>query len=1344
MMQFISPQLVDEKLKPEKKYWLEKLSGARTSTGVPLDFARPAEYSSKRDRITLKLDDELRARLLQVSGNNDLLAFALLVAAVKICLHKYSGAEDIIVGATVHNRHGEVAALNRVFALRDRVYPQQLVKNLFAAVKQSLSEAYANQKYPFHRLVELSEIESPANRQAAFQVGVSLAGINDPEHLAELKTDINVVFSVSAGSITADMHYGPGLFKRQTIEQFGRHLAHVLRATLQDPGAAIEDIDLLSPERRHDLVERANRTARPFPLDLPIHQLFERQVAATPAATALECGAEKLTFGQLNERANEVAGHLLQLGVAPGTLVGLCFEHSVAMVVSLLGVLKAGGGYVPLDPAHPASRTAFVVQDAGIGIVLTQAALRDRLSSLAARTICVDDEWTTSASPASVNPPPTAQSGDIAYVIYTSGSTGQPKGVAVEHRSVVNYTLWAIDSYVRGEPLAFPLYSSFAFDLTVTSIFAPLLSGNTILIYPDRGVDHPLVDALRENRSGFLKLTPSHLSMILERGLRADRVRRVVVGGEAFPTELAWKARVCFSDDVEIFNEYGPTEATVGCMIHQFAAASDNRAFVPVGKPAANTSIYILDGKDRPVAENVTGELVIAGVGLARGYLNRPELTAQRFTGNPFSPGERMYRSGDLARWLPDGIIEYAGRKDDQVKFHGYRVELNEIRIALNGHPQVKDSVVVIGKDASDGDWMAAYYAAGEPVDPAELRSFLKDRVIEETIPNLFIHLAELPLTAHGKVNLRALPSLDEARANARRVSIAPRTQTEELLSGIWSQVLGLSAIGVTDDFFELGGHSLLAHQIISRARAVFQIEVPLRALFEAATIEQLAAVVDRLARERSGSCASAIACTSRDRDLPVSFGQQRLWVMDQMRAGSVSYNIYPSFELEGDLNLAALEQSVNEIVRRHESLRTTFRMKEGLLAQVIAPNATVAIPLTDLSVFHGAERDEQLESLIDRQVRQPFNLARGPLIRAHLARLEPRRHLLFIAMHHIASDAASMGIFYRELAEFYRGFCTRNIPKLAPLSVQYADYAVWQREWLQGEVLDRQVEYWREQLRDAPPVLDLLPGRSRPAVLGHEGTYTGLMLSEELSNAVKDLARRERCTLFMVLLAAFQTVLRYYARLDDILVGADIANRMRPELEGLIGFFVNTLVLRTSFGGNPRFTELLHRVRESALAAFSHHDVPFEKLVEELNPDRTPGQNPIFQIMFGFVPDNATMGLDLPGLALRPHPLDNKTSLFDLSLYMADTPRGLGGTAQYNTALYDGATISQFLRLFELVLSRVVARPDSTIAEIDAALRDATKQEQIRQAGELKEHRLGKLNQLRQPRAAEPQTSHA
>lgn len=1331
-IEFIAPQLLDEKLKAEKKYWLQKLSGSLSASGIPLDFSRPQVWTTEKAIVEFVFDPETHSRrLAQVCGGNESLVFAVLVAALKICLHKYTGLEDIIVGTPIHNLGGEVSTLNRVLAIRDHVGPRGPVKQLFVEVKRALSEAYANQKYSFARILELLQVEKSDNRQPLFNVAVALTNINDINHLAELKTEFNLIFSIQKDGLTGRIEYNPALFRKETIAVFARQFETILKAALEAPETPIEQLDLLSPERKRELLVEFNATAEKYERNWWVHGLFEHQAMATPAAIAVECEGEVLTFSELNKKANQLAYYLKQDGVRPGSLVGLYLAHSIDLIVAVLAVLKAGGAYVPLEPSYPASRIAFMLNDGKIEILLTQANLVDRVVHQRVKKLCLDSEWGFVEGMSTRNLEAFTSPTDVAYVIYTSGSTGEPKGVEIEHQSLLNYILWARDVYVRGELLNFPLYSSFAFDLTVTSIFLPLVTGNRLIVYQDNGLDHPLFDLLRENRSGVLKLTPSHLSMMLERGIKADQVKRVIVGGEALTTELARKVVDFFSPNAEIYNEYGPTEATVGCMAHRFDPVADDRAVVPIGTPAANTQIYILDEKRRPVGENVIGELFISGAGLARGYLGCAELTAERFLENVFLPGERMYRTGDHARWLPGKIIQYVGRKDDQVKFHGYRVELNEIRIALNQHSAIKDSVVVVTREETGNDLMVAYYASDEPIDAGELRSFLSEKIIEETLPNIFIHLSEIPLTSNGKVDTRALPSPEQQRESSNRTLVHPRTQTEELLAAIWSRVMGLPEISITDDFFELGGHSLVAHQIISRTRATFQLDLPLRTLFEAATIEKLALLLDRMLQEKSGNSSAPLVARG-ELIAPLSFGQQRLWFMNELRAGSVSYNIYPSFELEGPLNATALERSFNEVVRRHGSLRTTFAVVDGQLSQVIAPELVIRVPLADVSSLPAEERDATLRSIADEEAKMPFDLKQGPLIRARLVRLEPERHVLFLAMHHIISDAVSMSIFYEELAAIYNGFCTRTVPRLRELRVQYADYACWQREWFSGEVLERQLSYWRTQLEGVPPVLDLSPGAARPEAISDKGTYQGIMLSKELSENVKELGRKHRCTLFMTLLAAFKVLVQFYAGREDVVVGTDIANRNRPEIEGLIGFFVNSLALRTNLSGNPRFSDVLHRVRETCLGAFSHQELPFEKLVEELSPQRQAGRNPLFQIMFGFIQENSTLALDLPGLALRPRPLDNKTAIFDFSLYMANTPNGLGGTAQYNTDLYDDATIRQFLHLLEVLLGRVVVQSDLTLSEINGVLHAGAQQHQSTTVRDLKSRQMQQFRQFK------------
>ena len=1332
-VKYLSPKFLDDKLKQEKDYWLTKLSGELMVTAIPLDYVRPGEYSDRKRTLDINIAPDTQRSLFKLCNNNESLVLTLLTTALKICLYKYTGIEDVVVGTAIHQRYSEVASLNKVLALRDRITATTTVKELLLQVKQTLSEAYANQKYPFERILELLNVEAPVNREPLFNVAIMLENISNVESMRELKTDVTLVFSSSPAQLTGVIEYNPALFKEATIKVFERHYAEVLKQLVANPEAEISSLDLLTEEKRSALLHAFNNTERAYPRHRTIHNVIQQQAETTPNKIALVCRDRQLTYRELNERVNQTARALRQLGIGPGARAGIFMDHSIEMVVGLLGVLKAGGAYLPLEPAYPKARLAFLIKDANVPVVLTQTTLVNYLPSSDVQVLTLDDDNELIERESTENLEAFATAEDSAYVIYTSGSTGEPKGVEIKHSSLMNYVWWARDAYLHKDELAFPLYSSLAFDLTVTSIYVPLITGNTIHIYPNDETENPLLAVLRDDRVGVLKLTPSHLSLIKGGEHGGRNVKRIIVGGEAFATQLMQEIRDSFGEDVEVFNEYGPTEATVGCMIHQVDLARDDRAFIPIGKPIANTEIYVLDQNLNPVAVNILGELYISGEGLARGYLNKPELTAQKFVDNPFVPGQKMYKTGDLARWLPEGTLEYAGRKDDQIKFHGYRIELNEIRSTLNRHPGIQDCALLVDKDNNQHDVMIAYYVAQREIEPSELRAFLLEKIIEETAPNFFVHVEQIPLTLNGKVNYKALPNLDQIRQAATHTFVASRNLTEEVLAGIWAEVLGVEQVGIEDDFFQLGGHSLVAGQIISRARKAFQVDLPLRSLFEVPTVAGLAEVIEAARREKLGlPSPPALVRVVRDKPLPVSFAQQRLWFSDRLQPGNIAYNVYPSFRLKGMLDVAALEQSLNEIIRRHESFRTTFTIVDGQPMQVVTPNLTLKLEVCDLQHLPEAEQSAEVKRITDAEARCPFDLAQGPLIRATLLKLEEEEHLLIVAMHHITSDGWSMGILYRELTAHYRAFSCGKTPTVPVLSLQYADYAVWQRQWLQGEVIEKQISYWKKQLANAPGLMNLKTSRPAEVMVPNYGGYQRMVLSRETSEELKALSRREGVTLFMTLLAAFKTWLSYYAERDDILVGSDIANRNRTEVEGLIGFFVNTLVLRTDLTGNPTFRELLARVREVCLGAYAHQDLPFEKVVEAVNPERHLGRNPLFQVMFGLLQEDPRRALNLPGLTIKALGIDNSTAVFDFSLYMIDDEKGLAGAIRFNANLFDVPTVNEMTSNFEEVLNVVAAQPDIRLEEVKEIIANADRQQQLLKVERLKEARLQKFKRIK------------
>jgi amino acid adenylation domain-containing protein len=859
-------QLQGEAFEKELGYWKEHLEGAPPLLQLATDRPRPPVQTYRGAAEPVVLSPRLTESIKALSLKRGATQFMTLMAAFMAMLHRYTSQEDIVVGATVANRErsdieGLIGFFVNMVALRGDCSGNPQFDALLRQVRESTFKAYAHQGVPFDKLVqELRPERNPAYPpllQVAFSfqnqpnlTELALPGLKLSFPLAEVTNsqfDLLLDLSESPAGLAGALVYNTDLFDRETAARMAEHFRNLLEGIASDPDRRLSELPLLGEQEREETVYLWNRTEADYPRGACIHELFEACADAEPGSVAASCGGEQMTYAELDRRANQLARRLRAEGVGPGSLVGVCLEHSLAEVVAVLGVLKAGAGYLPLDPGHPAQRISFIVADAGVSVVLTQQKFAEMLSACGARPISLDSDPAPFSGQDGGRVASGATPGGVAYVIYTSGSTGEPKGVRVSHGSLVNYVWWAKDAYLRGEKLAFALYSSLAFDLTVTSIFVPLVTGNQVAVYDWEGKEPPLERILDDGRTGVLKLTPSHLALIKDRDNSRSGVRRLIVGGEALGTETARRIHESFGGRVEIYNEYGPTEATVGCMIYRFDAERDQRAVVPIGRPAPNTRIYVLDEWMKPAATGAPGELYIAGAGLALGYLNRPALTASRFVADPFSPepGGRLYRTGDLCRRLPSGDLEYLGRRDEQIKFHGYRVELGEIRLALKKHPQVSDCAVVLAKDRHGHDLMAAYYVSRQELDAAELRAFLSELLIAETVPNVFVHLRRLPLTLNGKVNYDALPPLDEARRKQRRDYAPPRTPQEEALAGIWAEVLSVDRVGIHENFFALGGHSLLATQVIHRVNQTFEVELPMRAIFDNPTVAELSLLIE-------------------------------------------------------------------------------------------------------------------------------------------------------------------------------------------------------------------------------------------------------------------------------------------------------------------------------------------------------------------------------------------------------------------------------------------------------------------------------------------------------------------
>jgi amino acid adenylation domain-containing protein len=1336
--QWLTGKRLDEQL----AYWKQHLAGAAPTLELPADRPRPPAQTYRGATRFFNLQAPLSTALKELSRQNDATLFMTLLAAFQTLLYRYSGQEDFCVGAPVANRNRAetewlIGFFVNMLALRCDLSGDPSFRESLRRTREATLGALAHQDLPFEMLVE--ELQPQRNRshtplfQVIFDLNNAAPGAMGVLEFSNLKAE---ALQVEAGVAHADLvmslmedgdalsgklRYNTDIFDAATIERMLEHFQALLKGAVADPDRRISDLPLLTDAERRRHLSEWNDTVSEYPRDKCVHELFEAQVERRPDAIALAVEDERLTYRELNQRANQLAAYLRKLGVGPETPVGFCLERSAEMVVGILGILKAGGTYVPLDPAYPRERLAFMLEDTRTPALLVQRRLIEHLPEHQAHVVRMDDDWERIARESEVNPAPNVTADHLAYVMYTSGSTGRPKGISIPHRAInrlvfnTNYIEITPDDRML-------LASNSAFDAATFELWGALLHGARLVGISREAVLSPrnLAASIRDYGINAMWLTAALFNQVAREVPNAfSSVRHLLIGGEALDPHWVREA-LKNGPPARLVNGYGPTEGTTFTTWRLVREAPEGATSIPIGRPISNTQTYLLDRNQQPTPVGISGELYIGGDGLARGYFDRPELTAEKFTPNPFSerPGARLYRTGDLGCYMQDGAIEFLGRLDHQVKIRGFRVELGEIEAALSRHPSVRESVVLLREDAPGEKRLVAYLTA-EPrnafsVD--DLRGFLRQNLPDYMTPAAFVTMDALPLTPNGKIDRSALPAPEQSRPELAESFVAPRNPVEELLAGAWADALEIERVGVHDNFFDLGGHSLLATKLFSRIRDTFNVELPLAALFEAPTVAALAERIESAKREERGSTLPPLTPVARKGGhLPLSYTQQRLWFLDQLEPGSSAYNIPAVVRLTGALDTEAFARSFNEIARRHESLRAMFVTVNGRPAQLIAPAQLVDLPVTDLSGLPETLREVEAARLAAEETRRSFDLARGPLIRLRLLKLGDEEHIALMTMHHIISDGWSIGILIREFASLYEAFTEGRSSPLPELPIQYSDFAVWQQEWLQGEALKTQLAYWKRQLAGLP-ILKLPTDRPRPPVQTFRGTWQSLFLSAEQAESLKSLSRREGVTLFMTLLAAFKTLLRHYTNQDDIVVGSDIANRNRRETEDLIGFFVNQLVLRTDLSGNPTFRELLGRVREMTLEAFGRQDTPFGKLVEELQPQRDPSRNPLFQVMF--IVQNAPMPeLKLPGLTLTPMDVKGETSVFDLTLSFVEAEHGrIRVLCRYNTDLFEPVTIRRMLERLEALLDRIVARPEARLsalnieAEAEAGRREAEK----------------------------------
>ncbi len=1309
--------LSGETLAEHVGWWRAQLEGAPTLLEMPTDRPRPAVPGDAAAYHGFSLGRAISAALQALARREGATPFMTLLAAWQLLLARYAGQDDVLVGTPIAGRNrreteGLIGFFVNTLVLRAEVRGEASFADLLRQVRERTLGAYQHQELPFEKLVEELGVERSLAHTPLFQVTFALQN-NEQGELslggAEVqalerggsaaKFDLMLSLGEAGDEIGGGLEYRSELWEAATIERMAGHYLAVLEAVAAAPEARLSELQLLGAAERRQVLEEWNRTDAEYPAEPCVHRLFEAQAERAPDAAAVLSGAVRLTYAELNRRADGLAHRLRGLGVGPETRVGLCLERGAEMVACVLAVLKAGGAYVPLDPAHPRDRLAWMLADSGARVLLTQSGLAGGFDGFDGEVVRVDE--TAPAPAADLAPSHAATAENLAYVLYTSGSTGRPKGVLVQHGSLANLLAATREAFGVGPGDVMPALASYAFDIWLFETLLPLTSGAAVRLVERERILDP--DALVEEVSDatLLHAVPALMRRIAQAERerpRLGRLRRAFVGGDRVPADLLAEMRAALPS-ARISVLYGPTEGTILASTHAVPESGVVEGH-PIGRPLGNVRLYVCDAPGNPQPVGVPGELRIGGAGVARGYLGQPGRTAEGFVPDAFSgrPGARLYRAGDRVRRLASGELEFLGRMDQQVKVRGFRIEPGEIEARLREHPGVREAAVLAREDAP-GQTRLVAYVVGE-ADAEALRAYLGRSLPEHMVPGAFVALERLPLTPNGKLDRGALPAPEH---EAAAEYVAPRTATEEVLAGIWAEVLGVERVGVTASFFALGGHSLLATRVVSRARQALGVELPLRALFEAPTVAALAERVEALRAAGRGPAAPPIVPVPREGSAPpLSFAQQRLWLVDRIEPGSAAYNMPSALRLRGALDVAALRAALDALVRRHETLRTTFAERGGVPAQVIHPPAAVPLPLVDLRALPAAGREARAERLARAEAMRPFDLARGPLLRCTLLCLGEEDHVLCFTLHHVVGDGWSMQVLVREVSATYGGFVRGEPASLPELPIQYADYAVWQRGWLSGETLERQLDYWRTALADAPPLLDLPTDHPRPPRMTVEGAVHAFSIPAEVVDAMRELSRLEGATLFMTFLAAWNVLLSRRAGQDDVLVGTPIAGRTRVELEGLIGFFVNTLVIRTdlSDAGRLPFRELLGRVRESTLGAYQHQELPFEKLVEELQPERSLQHTPLFQAMF-VLQNLERSELRLGGLETAPLAGGGDAAAFDLVLTLAETGDAMHGVLSYRSALWEAETVARMGEQLGVLLRGIAADPSRPVAGI-------------------------------------------
>ncbi|NJM65766.1 MAG: amino acid adenylation domain-containing protein [Acaryochloris sp. RU_4_1] len=1368
-----------------KEYW-SQLGIVRSTARLPFEKTATEKAEFQPQVYTLTLPTDLIDQAKAFSHQHGTTVSTLLLTCWQVLLWRFTQQSPLTVGIGCKGRKYEelesalglfAKTLPLAYVLEETVpfleYLQQTQKSLDAhdewqdyfagtamakgrrsviATSPPTNEINSTQSSPISGDLEGKSRLSPTQPSLPFfPFGFEFETQPEPWTIADIKFSIDrlwvcterfkvkLVCCQQGNVVNTTFHYDSHYYVAEDIQRLAGYFQTLLTSILQSPEAVIGQLNFLTPAERQQLLVEFNPPASQIAQKQLIHQLFEGQVVNNPDQVAILFPDSALTYGELNIRANQLAHYLRALGVQTGDLVGLCVARSPLMAVGILGILKAGAAYVPLDPTYPPERLNYMLQDVQISVLLTQSDWGSNPcpmleASQPIQRVYLDEQWPVISQFPIDNPSAQDIKPDLAYIIYTSGSTGKPKGVQISHDNLCHY-VHAMQQSLEIQTNDIYLHTaSIAFSSSVRQLMMPLCHGAMVAISTTEQRTDPLLlfAAIQQYGVTVIDVVPSYWRNCIQRLMGLPEVERVCLlnnalrlilsASEPLWTDIARRWRQEVKHPAQLINMFGQTETSGIVAVYLIPQTLDaGMSVVPLGQPIANTQLYLLDLFLQPVPLGVTGELYVGGSGVGQGYLNQPELTEARFIPDPFGTagGDRLYKTGDLARYRGDGTLEFVSRIDNQVKLRGFRIELGEIEAVLVQHSLVQEAAVVLRGEDPEQAYLAAYVVRPSPPAPlperergdgtlrsseiADISAWLRSHLPDYMVPATIVALDALPLTPNGKLDRPSLP--DPALMEIDQNYEAPRSPVETVLANLWTQLLHQGQVGIHDNFFDLGGHSLLATQVISQVRDAFHVELPLRALFQAPTVAELSDRIETLMRSGQGLAVLTLQRGERTDPIPLSFGQQRLWFLEQLEPGNASYNLFRAVRLQGVLNQAALAQSFNELIRRHEALRTCFKEAENQIAQVISEFQSFSLLVIDLSSIPESQQGIEIRRQAKLEAQRTFDLTQAPLLRATLLSLSPNSQVLFLTLHHIIADGWSARILVRELAVLYDHFCkdisAPIVPKLLPdLPIQYADFALWQQHWLQDGLLDPQLAYWQQQLAGDLPLLSLPTDRPRPAVQSFKGKTQTWQISQSLTASLQQLSQQAGGTLFMTLLAAFKILLYRYTGQTDVLIGSPIANRNRTEIEGLIGFFVNTLVLRTDLSGNPTFQELLRRVRETTLSAYTHQDFPFEKLIEVLQPERSLSYSPLFQVMFGLQKD-PLQDLALTNLDVSILEIETETARFDLTLSLMETEQGLRGTVEYNSNLFDVATIERMLDHYEVLLASIVVDSQQTIAHL-------------------------------------------